>query len=141
MGTRMRRIIAGSAALAAAPMIMLGIPTASADERAGTPDNGTAVIEFGGHVYGRVMWNDYEDSDHGHDLDDVWVKDRSGDGRSLRVSAANPQAGVTKTKHAYRGETEKIYLGNVPKGKAVLFTACGWNDNQEIDCGNGFFSE
>lgn len=86
------------------------------------------------------MWNDYKDSNHSYDLDDLWLTDRRGDSRSMSLTVYRNGKPYERA-HAYNGDTKKLYLWNVKKGEKVFWTACMWNDGVKVDCENHWSRE
>lgn len=129
-----KRITAGLAAIAAVPAF--GIATASSASAAGdTSDN-----HWQNGAGGSVMWNDYKDSDHSVDLDNIWVDDYAGDGKSVKLSVK--WNGKWYSTHAYNNEIKKLSFGNVPNGERVYFKTCEWNEGENTHtCLSDWFYE
>lgn len=129
-----KRITAGAAALAVVPA--LGIALAGSASAAGdTKDN-----HWQNGAGGSVMWNDYKDSDHGDDVDNIWVDDYAGDGKSVKLSVK--WNGKWHSAHAYNNEIEKVSFGNVPNGERVYFRTCEWNNGEDTErCLSDWFYE
>lgn len=135
---QLRRIVLTiTIALAAALVSVVG--SASTAAAAGdTADN--TWVDVG---KGWVMWNDYADDDHDHDLDDLWVDDWIGDGLSVKLYVYSGSE-VIGTAHSYGGDGDKVYIGNVPNGEKVLWKTCVWNNgapDDKYDCSTGMFVE
>lgn len=103
------------------------LATPTADAAAGTPD-GYTIYDNGSHWWhtGTIMWNDYADDDHSRDLDDIWVHDVAGDGKTVTLWVRWPD-GSEEDYPLRDGQTRKIYLWNPRKGEKVFFKACNPN--------------
>src|SRR5262245_53787461 len=117
MHRKIKSVIAGIVTMAAVPAIGLAAAT-SADAASGTKDNHVYYIDGTFYPNGYVMWNDYKDSDHSYDLDDIWLTDRADDGKSVSITVYR-NGNVYKSAHAYSGDRKKLYLWNVKKGETV----------------------
>ena len=134
-----KRILAGIAALASIPAVGLATAT-NASAAAGTRDNHVYNIDGRWFPNGYVMWNDYKDSNHSYDLDDLWLTDRGDDGKSVSLTVYR-NGKFYKHAHAYNHETKKVYLWNLKKGEKVFWTACVWNNGVKGPCENHWTQE
>ncbi len=127
---------------AAAAVVVATATTASAE--ADTPDDHWVS----GGWWASVMWNDYENRDHGNDLDNVWIEDEWGDGYSAKLYVYR-NGKLVDTAHAYNGdEASANDLGNVPNGGSVYWKSCLWNNGKPVyndhgqpECWSGSFYE
>lgn len=142
MQKRIKRIVAGAAAIAVVPAIGLATAgSAGAEELASgdTRDGHRVEISSTWQTYGWVTWNDYRNSDHSDDIDNFKVTDDGGDGYSIELKVYWKDK--TYKAHAYHGESKTINIGNVPNNAKVAWEACGWNNGDRLTCIDGWFQE
>lgn len=121
------------AAVSAATAFII-VTATSASAASDTGDGDTWDVECGWwDVYGTVGWNDYEDSDHGIDYDNVVAFDEADDGRSLMVSVYNNTTERFVEKHVKYGNRVSIDTGDLANGSSVRVIATPW-DNGEPAC-------
>lgn len=112
---------------------MLAVSATNASAASDTADGTTHDVECGWwDKYGTVGWNDYEDSNHGIDYDNVVVYDEAGDNRSLKVTVYNPSTEKEVIKHVKYGNRVSINTGNLKNNESVRVVAAPYDNGDPV---------